>query len=308
LHYGKVSLLFLATSQYVLTVNRYLGTLTSCIMDILSSTIQPTVLGVLQTVFTPSLSPFQQPPILLPVASHVLTGFILSPLDLVRTRLIIQSSIPRYKTYTGPIDALSQIIRYEGGFKGIYLHPHLLIPTLIDSTLRPLISLALPGIITASISPNITEETYPMAWSFAELVGSCAGLLVMLPFETVRRRLQAQVRGSAKPVKACVETRPAPYNGVVDTMWHILTEERSDMPLEKKTRRKAKSAQKGGKGKAREETESEERELEEGESWFQSSGVAQLYRGLGMRAGASAIIFLLGILSGEEKDAGWAEL
>ncbi|EPQ61054.1 mitochondrial carrier [Gloeophyllum trabeum ATCC 11539] len=276
------------------------GTLTSCVMDFLSSTIQPVILGVLQAMFLPNLSPYQQPPLILPVASHVITGFLVSPLDLVRTRLMVQSSMARHRSYSGPIDAMSQIIRDEGGLRGIYLHPHLLIPTLVDSTLRALIPLALPGIIASNISPSLSEETHPIAWSFLELAGDCAGLLVTLPFETVRRRLQVQTRGSAKPLKACVELRPAPYNGVIDTLWHVLTEERSDLPLEgRRTRRKEK-------GKDREEPEAEDEVIEEG--WFKNTGIGQLYRGLGMRLSASAVMFVLGMLSGEERDAGWTEL
>lgn len=280
------------------------GTLTSCVMDLLSSTIQPVILSTLQAVFAPTLSPYQQPPLILPVISHVITGFLVSPLDLVRTRLMIQTSLARHRRYTGPIDALSQIIREEGGLRGVYLHPHLIIPTVLDSALRAIIPLALPGIIAANISPNLTEETHPIAWSFAELAGDWAGLLVTLPFETVRRRLQAQVRGSAKPIKACVELRPAPYNGVIDAMWHILTEERSDLPLER--RRVRRPSRSGDKGKDREDAEVEEEVIEEG--WFKNTGIGQLYRGLGMRFSASILMFVLGMLSGEERDSGWTEL
>jgi fusion and transport protein UGO1 len=235
------------------------------------------------------------------VASHLITGLLLSPLDLVRTRLIVQSFIPRYRTYTGPIDALTQILQHEGGLKGIYLHPHLLIPTVIDSVLRPLASLALPGLFASYLGTHISEDTNPVAWSFAEFAGSCVGLLLTLPFETVRRRLQVQARGNAKPVKACVEMRPAPYNGVVDTMWHILTEERSDLPI---GRRRKKSL-----SKRREK----EKEIEEGTDvdeggWYKNTGIGQLYRGLGMRLGASGIVFLLAVLSPTESDGGWAEL
>jgi fusion and transport protein UGO1 len=248
------------------------------------------------------MSPFHQPPIFLPVASHLITGFILSPLDLVRTRLIVQSFIPRYRTYTGPIDAFSQILEREGGLRGIYLHPHLLIPTLIDHTLRPLTSLALPGLLATYFGTRITEETNPIAWSFAELAGCCAGLLVTLPFETVRRRLQVQTRGSAKPLKGCVELRPTAYNGVVDTLWHILTEERSDLPITR--RRKRRLSKVAGK-----EREEEKRVEETEDSWFKATGIGQLYRGLGMRFGASVIVFILAVLSGgEEGDGGWAEL
>lgn len=135
-------------------------------------------------------------------------------------------------------------------------------------------------------------------------MGNCAGLLITLPFETVRRRLQAQVRGTARPVKACVEMRPAPYNGVVDTLWHILTEERSDLPLKEKRARRSSRASKG-KQVERERVVMEEDE----ESWLRNTGIGQLYRGLGMRLGASAIVFILALVSGgEEGDSGWAEL
>lgn len=261
------------------------GLLTFCVHDALFTTLQPSLDSLLRSLFFPSASPYQQPSIFLPVASHLLTGFVLSPLDLVRTRLIIQSFIPRYRTYSGPVDALSQIYRHEGGVKGMYLHPHLLIPTLIDHTLRPLVSIAMPGLVASHLGVHVTVDSHPIAWGFAEFVGSCAGLLITLPFETIRRRLQAQVRGSAKPVKTCVETRPAPYNGVVDTAWHILTEERSDLPLEGKRARRGE------------------------ESWLRNTGLGQLYRGLGMRLGASAIVFLLAVVSGgEERDSGWREL
>jgi len=240
------------------------------------------------------MSPFHQPPIILPVVSHLITGFLLSPLDLIRTRLIVQSFTARYQTYSGPLDALRRILRDEGGLWGMYFHPHLLIPTLLDNALRPIVSLALPGMLTRYLGRgHITEETHPIGWGMAELGGSCIGLLATLPIETIRRRLQVQPRGNGKPVKGCVELRPAPYNGVVDTFWHILTEERSDLPIRRRV----------SKGKEK------EREGEIEESWFRNTGIGQLYRGLGMRLGASVIVFGLALIGGgEERDGGWAEI
>jgi fusion and transport protein UGO1 len=278
------------------------GLLTFCINDALFAAIQPLIDNPLKSLFFSPATPFQQPPLFIPIASHLFTGLILSPLDLIRTRLIIQSSIPRYRTYTGPIDAISQILHHEGGLKGIYLHPHLLIPTIIDHTLRPLVAIAVPTLLAAYVGTPITAASHPIVWGVAEFMGNCAGLLITLPFETVRRRLQAQVRGSARPVKACVEMRPAPYNGVVDTLWHILTEERSDLPLKVKRARRGSRASKGKQSE-------QQLEREEEESWFRNTGLGQLYRGLGMRLGASAIVFVLALVSGgEEGDSGWAEL
>ncbi|KAF8641164.1 hypothetical protein AX17_000799 [Amanita inopinata Kibby_2008] len=278
------------------------GLLTSCITEVLSSTIQPLFHTLLQSLFFPSLPPFHQPPMLLPVASHLLTGFLLSPLDLVRTRLIVQSFNHRYRTYSGPLDTLSKIFHHEGGLKGVYLHPHLLLPTLIDSTLRPIVSLAFPGILASYIGANITEDSNPLAWGAVELAGSCFGLLITLPLETIRRRLQMQVRGTAKPIKGSVELRPTPYNGIVDAFWHIVTEERSDLPIVPKRRQQEESQD----GKSKDSQASAD---EEYESWTKNTGIGQLYRGLGMRLGASVIVFLLAVLSGgQESDSGWAEI
>ncbi|KDR84853.1 hypothetical protein GALMADRAFT_260563 [Galerina marginata CBS 339.88] len=282
------------------------GLVTSCVNEVLSDTLQPMVNGFLQSLLFPSMSPFHQPPIILPVASHLITGFVLSPLDLIRTRLIIQSNSPRYRRYSGPIDALRQILRDEGGLRGIYLHPHLLIPTILDNALRPIVSLALPGMLTSYFGwGHITEDTHPIGWGIAELGSSCVGLLATLPIETIRRRLQAQMRGSAEPMEACVELRPAPYNGVVDAFWHILTEERSDLPITRRARRRRMST----KGKEKEEEEKEEETEDEYQSWFRNTGIGQLYRGLGMRLGASGIVFGLALVGGgDEADGGWAEI
>ncbi|KAI0274869.1 mitochondrial carrier domain-containing protein [Gloeopeniophorella convolvens] len=283
------------------------GLLTSCIVDMLSSTMQPLIHNALQGIFAPPLtSPYLLPAtattsLLLPVASHLITGFILSPLDLVRTRLIVQSFDPHHRTYSGPIDALRCIIRDEGGLRGLYLHPHLLIPTLLDNTIRPLMSLALPSLLSTRLFPGtlILPETSPTAFGVVEFASSCIGLLATLPFETVRRRLQVQVRGRAQPLKTCVEKRPAPYNGVVDALWHILTEERSDLPVQRALIRR------GEKGKER---EGEKGKGEEHVSVWRHTGLGQLYRGLGMRLGAGVIVFALGVVSGGESEAGWAEL
>ncbi|OSD05896.1 mitochondrial carrier [Trametes coccinea BRFM310] len=301
------------------------GLFTTAVQNALSAALQPLIYSLLQSIFSPlspSLSSLGTPSVLLPVASQVLTGFLLSPLDLIRTRLIVQSSVPRHRTYSGPLDALRQILAHEGGLRGAYLHPHLLIPTLLDSTLHALVPLTLPGLVAAQLGlgAHITPETHPVQWNVAELLGGVLGSLVLLPFETVRRRLQVQTRGTARPIKACVELRPAPYNGMVDAFWHILTEERSDLPLKPHRRHRGRRSDaaggKGkGKGKGRARADAGEDEDEEGagagesESWWRHTGLGQLYRGLGMRVGASVVVFVLALVgSPDESNGGWAEL
>lgn len=284
-------------------------------MDAISLSLQPIILSLLEAIFVPdspspeslhSLSVYA-----LPVVSQILTGFLVSPLDLVRTRLMVQTSMPRYRAYSGPIDALKQILAEEGGIKGVYLHPHLLVPTLIDCALRSIVPIVMPRVVASYLSFGgvpVTGETHPLMWAVSEWTGSSLGYLVTIPFETVRRRLQVQVRGTAKPLKACIELRPAPYNGIVDTMWHIVTEERSDLPLKpKKRRRKSLSAK--GKATAGKVVEEERlTDVEEG-GWLKSTGIGQLYRGLGMRVSASVVVFLLvSLYGGDEPDVGWTEL
>ncbi|TFK93536.1 mitochondrial carrier [Polyporus arcularius HHB13444] len=291
------------------------GLLTSAVTNALSGALQPVIYSLLQSIFSPLTPSFAHPfgttSVLLPVASQVLTGFLLSPLDLVRTRLMVQSSVPRHRTYSGPIDAFRQILAQEGGLRGVYLHPHLLIPTLFDCTLRALVPLTLPGLVATyvGLGSNLSPEATPIQWQVAELLGTVAGALVYIPFETVRRRLQVQTRGTARPLKACVELRPAPYNGMVDAFWHILTEERSDLPLKQHNKRRRRRSSVKGKERAHAHVEEQVVVEEESDSWLRHSGIGQLYRGLSMRVGAGLVVFVLALMSGsDEADAGWAEL
>lgn len=260
--------------------------------------MQPLIHNALQSIFAPTMaslyvSPASSTSLLIPVASHLITGFILSPLDLVRTRLIVQSFNPQHRTYTGPIDALRKIVRDEGGVWGLYLHPHLLVPTILDNTIRSLFSLGLPPLLSARLFPGtlVSVESSPAAWGTVEFASSCIGLLATLPFETVRRRLQVQVRGRGQTLKTCVEKRPIPYNGVVDALWHILTEERSDLPVERVVGDRDQRKEGDGHVSIRRRT-----------------GLGQLYRGLSVRLGAGLIVFLLGVLIGGGDEPAWAEL
>ena len=255
-------------------------------------------------------------PLLLPVLTNVATGFLLSPLDLIRTRLIAQTSVSRHRRYTGPLDALNKILLEEGSIRGIYLHPQLLIPTLLECTITPLAAALGPafvarfltrlffGSVSSSHMPG-PDDTHPLIWSIAQMGGACATLLVTLPIETIRRRLQVQMRGGAVPLQTCVEVRRRSYSGVVDALFSILMEERSDIPLRAHKRHK-KSAKVNTKGKGKEREmddlyemdnvqdfveDEEEGELESG-SWLRNTGIGQLYRGFGVRAGASVLIFL----------------
>ncbi|KAF8344071.1 mitochondrial carrier domain-containing protein [Cantharellus anzutake] len=292
--------------------------LTSTLIDAMTPTIQTGIQELLLSTFVSSqsipiypLPAFQTPGshLTIAVASHALTGFILSPLDLVRTRLIVQSSHPSHRTYSGPIDAFKRITKNEGGFYALYMHPNLLIPTILDTTIRPLLSLAAPLVIHRFF--GIAEDTHPTTYAVLHLLFSSASLLITLPIETVRRRLQVQSRNSARPLRACVETRPTPYVGVVDAWWRILSEERSTVTYAGLRQRKRRQSFKG-KEKAADVSsfdKDDEDLLAQEESRFGASGLAQLYRGFTMGLSANAVFFLMSSVGIEtDPSSGWTEL
>lgn len=242
------------------------------------------------------------PHLVITLASHVATGVLLSPLDLVRTRLIVQSSHTSHRTYSGPLDAFGSILVHEGGFSAMYFHPTLFIPTLLDNTIRPLVVLSTPVFLYRSL--GIAEDTHPVTFALSEFVFSSASLLVTLPIETVRRRMQVQTRNGAPPIRGCVETREKPYYGFIDALWNILTEERSTPPPRRRRRK--------SKGKERADDAGKEKE-EDKDGRLASMGIAQLYRGLGMGLTANLVVFVLGAFAGASGEdysgqSGWTEL
>lgn len=278
--------------------------------------MQPAIRSILGAFFGPSNSQSfsRRQSLLIPLSAHILADFILSPLALIRTRLIVQTSAVQHRRYTGPFDAFNQILQYEGGLYGMYFHPQLFFPTILDSAAHVLAESMGPRIAARLFSqmlgfgPNshIAEDTHPFLWALAQFTSSCACLLVTVPFETVRRRLEAQTRGSAEPIATCVETRRRPYVGVVDCMYSILVEERSDLPLRPKKRRgHERRVSRTGKERA----DAVETDDSEQTSWLRNTGIGQLYRGLGMRVGANVILFLLTLfVPTEDADDGWTEL
>jgi len=275
--------------------------LTTCVLDSVSSTVQPILLSGLTLLFLPAsslvglpliYSPTPGPLLLLSTLSHTITSVIFSPLDLVRTRLIVQSAQPAHRKYSGPIDALQTIAREEGGWSSVYLHPNLLIPTILEGIVRPLLHLASPVIISRYL--HLEPSTAPVWFGLAELVLGATGLLLTIPIETVRKRLQIQSRAAveAKMAKAgpggqaerrawrtCVETRPTPYAGVVEAVYRILTEETGQIPRRRRTSRGSQLAV----------GEVEEKEDLHGVGLGAANGLRQLYRGCKLGSPESSV-------------------
>lgn len=234
------------------------GQLTTLIMETLSSTMQPFLYSCLAAALLRD-SPFITLPLVhipsplkafgVTILSHVVTSYLLSPLDLVRTRLVAQSSQTRHKKYSGPLDALKQIQEEEGGLRNIYFHSALWVPAILDSTFRSFFHLGIPLFIERKL--RITPDSNSIIYGLAEFTFSTFSLLFTLPIETVRRRLQVQTRlqvtghvAGKKSFKTCVETRPTPYYGVVEAVYRILTEETGKLHeynVEQKPRRPSMS-------------------------------------------------------------------
>ncbi|WVO22780.1 uncharacterized protein IAS62_004118 [Cryptococcus decagattii] len=263
--------------------------LVSTLHSFFSTLLQPSVHSFVQ-ILTPypplsldtPLTAFPNPslPLGIQVASHLLTHLVLSPLEIIRTRLIVMPV--SHPSTPSSIAIFREMINEEGGFVNMYLHPNVLFPALLEHTLRPLFALSTPLLLERylGISPDISPITY----SLADLSLGLAHLLILLPIETIRRRLQLQSRapGGGKRMKTVVKVRERDYVGIVEGLWRIVTEETGVR------RTRIEKGEEGG--------------------WF--AGVRQLYRGFGMAATAHATVFGLGLVSATLSggDGGWKEI
>ncbi len=215
------------------------GQLITTVHSLLSTTIEPalhTLLLVLipdsatevNTSFQLPLASYPSPalPLGLHVASHLITHLFLSPLELVRTRLIVQpSSLPSSQS---SVSMAKSIINEEGGISSLYLDPHLLIPSILEHTIRPLLTLSIPLFIERQL--NISPDVSPITYSLLDLSLGLASLLIILPIETIRKRLQIQDRNPPRAItkrqrRTIVRTRERDYVGVVEGLWRIVSEE-----------------------------------------------------------------------------------
>jgi len=157
----------------------------------------------------------------LQVASHLLTHLVLSPMEIIRTRLI---ALPMSHASTpSSVSLFRQMVDEEGGFTGMYFNSNLLIPSIFEHTVRPLLTLSIPLLLERQL--GYSPEMSPITYSLCDLSLGLGSLLILLPIETVRKRLQVQARGRAKRGKTIVRTRDRDYVGVVEAIWRIVTEE-----------------------------------------------------------------------------------
>ncbi|KAF9436158.1 hypothetical protein BGZ76_004694 [Entomortierella beljakovae] len=223
------------------------------------------------------------------IASHLVVGLVLSPLELVRTRLIVQSSDPRQRKYTGIFNCISTII-YEEGFTALWGGVNLL-PTLICHTLAPLVANTIPLVIVRAL--DISPEESPFAALTAEFCLEILGVLIRTPFEIARKRLQIQIQAKipGKRYETVVETRKRPYAGLSDCISRIIKEEGGQ-------RRKLRSKKKN-------DDDGSDNDVIEKAPWYGTWQVRGLYTTLGLQLSdimLGSAIGVVGLVAGLEID------
>ncbi|KAL0258990.1 hypothetical protein SLS55_006495 [Diplodia seriata] len=187
------------------------------------------------------------------VAAAGITGLVLAPLDMVRTRILMTPST------TAPRHVLPNLRALPS-----FTIPMPLLPiTLLHSTIPTFVSASTPLFLRSSlrIDPVLTPATY----SVCTFISSATELFIKLPLETVLRRGQANIltehaarqanfsayssfrspsssrqsrsRSPMKRSQAPLQPEPlptvvevGPYRGVLGTMWYIVRDEGSTGP------------------------------------------------------------------------------
>lgn len=210
-------LLLLLPPGNLLDINQQIGTML----------VQPMVESALNDTFDlDDVTPIELldsvgPSLATNMASHVVCSALFTPLQLVRTRKVLQQmskSSPR--KYRGVLDACGVIVREEGP-KALFTG---MIPNIIQTFLTRIIRTAVPLFIERAFGVDADGFLFV----FLELILGNVELLFTLPLETVRSRLQCQqatLRTTDAPFEKQVETSKLPYTGMVDCLQRIVEEE-----------------------------------------------------------------------------------
>jgi len=205
------------------------------IYEILNVLIQPSIEGLINRTFDlyDETLPLIQMDKVIPnltslVVSYTITGFVLSPIELVRVRMVAQTSNKYYKKYKNSWHCIKTIAKEEG-FKSVYFGYNLL-PTLLYHSVIPLLKNSNRLIIERVIGLSASKQ--PGKYALCELGLNSLELLISFPLETVRRRLQCQINPKLLNHSANYSTKVAirrtNYNGMMDCIKSIIREEGGD--------------------------------------------------------------------------------
>jgi fusion and transport protein UGO1 len=166
-------------------------------------------------------SPYPWASLFVAAAAAVATGLALSPLDLVRTRLIVTPSSNGQRRTLATLRNLPSYL----------CSSMLVVPTILNSLIHPLITLSTPLVLRTQFM--IDSHASPMAFSISKFIASSSAILLKLPIETVLRRGQVSLLSSREYVEALsgpsqqfnTIVPPGRYEGTIGTMFHIVNEE-----------------------------------------------------------------------------------
>ena len=106
------------------------------------------------------------------------------------------------------------------------MDPILFLPSLFYHTLDPLFKFAIPVFLDRGL--GITQNEDPLLYIFGEWIFNIIELIVMMPLETIRLRLQCQIRAigpEERSFSTLVALSPIAYSGIWDCAYRIFTEE-----------------------------------------------------------------------------------
>ncbi|KAI7860899.1 mitochondrial carrier domain-containing protein [Circinella umbellata] len=234
------------------------------------------------------------------VVSHIVVGVLLSPLEIIRTRLIVQSASPSNSKYKGIIHAFRTMCREEGGIRAIYLS-HNLLPTLLYHTVRPLLASSIPIVIDRTL--GISAQDSPVLYGAAELTLRTLGLVITLPLETIRKRLHCcQVPNKEQRFETTVAIRPVPYKGVLDALYKIMKEEGTK---EKRTKQQQKQRHSSSLSETSSDSEDDflpQKSSRNNNNSSSAWGIRGLYKGFSMQLAANGMAFVFHAINGMDED------
>ena len=176
-----------------------------------------------------SLRNFPLAPLLGSVFVTSLVNFLLTPLDLVRTRLVAQSIYASEIKCKSPLAALKTIYLEEGK-NGLY--PNIIF-TGLSAILLPALRILPISLFTHFAENSIESIGIPagFASALAHFIFNCTNLFITLPIETIRRRLYLQVHSLPNSAKSSarwiyrVPISQVPYSGFWNCFRRICQEE-----------------------------------------------------------------------------------
>jgi fusion and transport protein UGO1 len=172
------------------------------------------------------------------VVAHATVGALLTPLELVRTRLIVQSHDPGRKSFFGPFHALYALSNErptpESGLLKTMYQPYVVFPTVALHSIRALLRFGSAVFIETEL--GLDSSFNPLTYRIAQIL--CIGVeaVVLTPLEVARNRLFVQrldaksvqygkKQEATRPLDCCVETFDGVYSGAFDVVSEILGEE-----------------------------------------------------------------------------------